>query len=173
MKDWLPITKRNRVALGYAFLSLVLFVVWNALPCYDYVEETSNGPIVTVIWAELTDPDYYLHVFRSPSVDGFLSIAASMAVLMNGLLVLAIVPFWKILHASNYVRIPVAAVNLAGGLVVFWFLIKENHSNPPPFMYAIFFLMASSMFALASAMLIFRNELGLRHDREVKRMMEG
>jgi len=36
MSGWLPLTARNRVALGLAALALVMFVMWNCLPHYDY-----------------------------------------------------------------------------------------------------------------------------------------
>jgi hypothetical protein len=183
LKDWLPITKRNRVALGFAGLALVMFVIWNFLPFYekDYTtdvypsEATYQGLVAMQVWPEMVDPDNYMSVFKSPDVDGFLSVAASVALLMNGLIVLTLVPLWKILHASIYLRLPIALVNLLGGAVVLKYsiesLIKEH--NDAPFQNLTLFLIALTMLTVFVSMMIFKNELELRHELEVKKTMGG
>jgi hypothetical protein len=183
IKDWLPITKRNRMALGIAGLALLMFVTWNFLPFYDrdYTTDTYppkptyQGLVAIQVWPQMVDPDNYIMVFKSPDVDGFLSVAASVALLMNGLIVLTLVPLWKILHASIYLRLPIALVNLLGGAVVLKYsiesLIKEyNHA---PFQNLTLFLIALTMLMVSLSMLIFKNELELRHELEVKKMMWG
>jgi hypothetical protein len=108
-------------------------------------------------------------------VDGFLSVAASVALIMNGLIVLTLVPLWKILHASIYLRLPIALVNLLGGAVVLKYsiesLIKEH--NDAPFQNLTLFLIALTMLTVFLSMLIFKNELELRHELEVKKTMGG
>lgn len=79
--------------------------------------------------------------------------------LLNGIAVLAIVPFWKVLHASNYLRIPLAVANFPGGSVVFCFISKEEFDYNTPYMTATFVLIALTMFALSAALFIFKNEL--------------
>lgn len=59
MRDWLPITTRNRVALLLAFAGLVMFVVWNCLPNYEYPGDTDpDGIIAKSLWLEVVlSPD--------------------------------------------------------------------------------------------------------------------
>jgi len=183
IKDWLPVTARNRMALGFAGLALVMFVIWNFLPFYEENYKsglspsgpTYQGLVAMQVWPEMVDPDNYIMVFKSPDVDGFLSVAASVALLMNGLIVLTLVPLWKILHASIYLRLPIALVNFLGGAVVLKFsiesLIKEH--KDAPFQNLTLFLIALTMLTVFLAMMIFKNELELRHELEVKKMMGG
>ena len=185
IKNWLPVTKRNLVALGFAFAALVMFVVWNLLPYYDYessgtgVTFVSNGPVLLYIWPEMVDADNYLRVIRSPDVDGFLSVAASLALLFKGLMVLVLVPLWQMLHASNYLRVPVAILNLLGGLVVMKFLVEDimrdsgSMYDDAPYQNLTLLLIALTMFAVGAAMVIFKNELLLRHEREVGKTLNS
>lgn len=188
IKDWLPITVRNRVALGFAFAALVMFVTWNLLPFYES-EYTTNqkthyefkGLIFMGVWPEMVVPDNYLYVIRAPDVEGFLSVAASLALLLNGAIVLALAPLWKIFHASNYLRLPIAIVNLVGGLVVLKFFFEsvfDEFDDSPlndsaPYQNMTLFFIALTMLMIFVALLIFKNELSLRHDLEVKKMMGG
>lgn len=180
IKDWLPITVRNRVALGFAFAALVMFLTWNFLPNYEvrYVLSSYNnyardGFIFMEAWPNIVDPYLIVSVIKSPDVDGFISLAASIALLMNGLIVLGLVPFWKILHASSYLKIPVAFVNIIGGGVMIKYFFESLKEEMPPYISMALLLIALSMFAVFLAMLIFKNELSLRHELEVKRMMGG
>ena len=183
MKNWLPITVRNCVALGFAFAALVMFVVWNLLPYYELDYKGSDarylkaGPVFMQIWPEVVNLDYYRHVIRSPDINGFLSLAASIALLLNGLIVLTLLPLWKILHVSNYFKLPVAVLNLLGGLIVSKFLLEglirdsDMIFDRRPNELLTFLLIALTMFAVSAAMVIFKNELGTRHELEVKKMM--
>jgi len=171
IRNWLPITARNRVALGFAVAALVMFVTWNCFPSYEYGSRIYKGLVITEIWIDIVDPDFYLHVFRAPDMDGFLAVAACMTLLLNGIVVLAIVPFWKVLHSSNYLRIPLAVANFAGGSVVFWLISKMETEYLDPYRDATNLLIVLTMFALSAALFIFKNELGIRHELEVKKMM--
>ncbi len=178
IKDWLPITVRNRVALGFAFAALVIFVTWNFLPSYSGVGASREGIVMTHLWPQFFDFDEYLHIIRSPGIYGFLVISLIMALLFNGLVVLAVVPFWRIIHASNFLTLPVAGMNFAGGFVALWFLYNllkfdPYRGSPQPSVLGMHILMALSMFTLGTAMLIFKNELGLRNVLELKKAMDG
>lgn len=173
MRDWLPKTNRNRLALGFAAVALVMFVVWNLMPFYPTKGQPSEGLVVTEFWPTFFDPDYYLRVFKTPDVHGFMEIAAVAASFMNAWVVLAAVPFWRIFHASNHLKIPVAVVNVLGGGVILWFTCDMGTEHAPPFSLVILTLMTSTMFCLSTAMLLFENELDLRHDMEVKKMIGG
>ena len=166
MNGWLPITTRNRVALGLAALSLVVFVIWNCLPHYAYPAATEpDGIVASFIWLGVLRPDHYIRVFKSPDIDGFLGIAANMALVQCALVTLAGLPFWKLLHASAFVRLPLAFVNLIGGAIVVWFFIRYDSDDPRPYFFAILSLIALNMFALSAALFVFKNELALREER--------
>ncbi len=168
IKNWLPITKRNRVALGFAVLALVMFVTWNLLPYYQPGPESFKGVYMTRIWVIFVDLDFYPMIFTSP-----VFFAAYMVLLLNGLVALAIVPFWKILHFSNYLRIPLAVVNFAGGSIFLSIIFEEGVDLNGPYRFTAFLLVTLTMFALSAALFIFKNELGLRHELEVKKRMSG
>jgi hypothetical protein len=165
IKDWLPIRIQNRVALLLAFAGLVMFVVWNCLPVYHSHGEPPVGIAATVAWKEVFSPDSYLPTLRSPDVEGFLEIAAYLALMQSGVVTLAAVPLWKLLHASPFVRLPLAAVNLFGGAVVLWHLYDYGWDDPPPYSVALLLLIALSMLAISAALFTFRNELALRSER--------
>lgn len=99
-------------------------------------------------------------------MEGFLVLAAFMALIQNALVTLAAVPFWKALHASPYIRLPLAVVNFLGGAVVLWHLHEFGINELPPYLGAFFLLTALSMFALSAALFTFRNELALRSERD-------
>lgn len=173
IKDWLPITVRNRVALGFAFAALVMFLVWNFLPNYPNGETEPDGIVAMDLWSSVFDLDNYIHVIKSPDIDGFMVIAACFSLTQSGLLVLAILPLWKILHSSLYVRLPLAVVNLAGGLLVLWLVFEDGIEGRNIIYLVAMVLLAFSMLSLSVAMFIFKNELGLRHEREVEGLMGG
>lgn len=176
IKDWLPITVRNRVALGFAFTALVIFVTWNLLPSYSYGESSPHGIMAAEIWPNVCSPDMVINAIKTPDIDGFLELAATLALIQNGLVLLMILPIWKMLHASMYIRLPLALVNLVGGSVVSWFVFDYggNMDDLQDLYGAIALcLIALSMISLSVAMLIFKNELGLRQELEVKRMIGG
>ena len=166
-REWLPITRRNRVALLLAFAALVMFVVWNCLPYYDYHGDTEpDGIMAMTIWPDdVLSPGFYITTLKSPDVEGFLVIAAFMAIIQNALVTLAAVPFWKALHASPYIRLPLAVVNFLGGAVVLWHLHDFGYHEQPPNSIAYFLLTALSMFALSAALFTFKNELALREEK--------
>lgn len=164
-KEWLPITARNRVALGLAALALVMFVVWNCLPYYESEGEPSVGVAATVAWPEFFSPDNYMDVIRSPDIEGILSAAACMGVILGGLVVLLIVPLWQILHAALYVRLPLALMNLLGGATVSWHLFENAYHSSTPYWFVTLLLMSLSLFFISAAFFTFKNELVLREAR--------
>lgn len=151
-----------------------MFVTWNFLPNYDWGDSSPHGILAAELWPDVCSPDMVTDVIKSPDVDGFLGLAATLALIQNGLVLLMILLFWKMLHASLFIRLPLALVNLAGGAVVSWFVF--DHGGDIDDLSGLYesialCLIALSMFGLGIAMLIFKNELALRHELEVKRMM--
>lgn len=172
IKDWLPITVRNRVALGIAMLALVLFVTWNLLS-YDNRDEGWVAEMAAMkIWPQVFSLRSYAGIISYLGYyDGFKIVAMMVSLILNGLIVLVIVPFWKILHASTYVRICLAMMNLAGACAALFFVFEFGFNRS--MQDVIFVLIALSMLALSASLFIFKNELGLRHEREVKKAMGG
>ena len=165
-REWLPITARNRVALGLAFAGLLIFVIWNFLPYFEYGETEPNGIVAMTIWHEgVLNPHHYMMVLKSPDVEGFLSLAANMALVQCGLVSLALAPFWKHLHGSAYIRLPLAIVNLVGAGVVLWHLKELGSDDDIRGAVATLSLIALNMFALSAALFTFKNELALREER--------
>jgi hypothetical protein len=167
-REWLPITTRNRVALLLTFAALVMFVAWNFLPVYHDHNGPSMGIAATIAWPQVFSPDSYLPTLRSPDIEGFVEITANLALIVSGIVTLAAVPFWKLLHASPYIRLPLAGLNVLGGAVVLSFLYKNGLDDPPRHFVALMLLISMSMFALSAALFTFRNELGLRSEKEVR-----
>jgi len=166
MTGWLPITARNRVALCLAVLALVMFVVWNCLPNYEYGDTEPDGILAKSRWLEaILLPDIYLMVFKNPDIEGFLAIAAFMALILNALVTLVAVPFWKLLHASPYIRLPLTLGNLLGGYVIIWHLFDNGMDDPKPYWVAALLLMSAGMFTLSAALFVFKNELALREEK--------
>jgi hypothetical protein len=163
VSGWLPITMRNRVALGFAAAALPLFVLWNCLPHYKYeygfVTER-EGSIAMALWPDIFSPDLYLMVRKDPDFQTFLLLAAFMALIQSALVTLAAMPFWKHLHASPYIRLPLAIVNLLGGAATLWLIIDASRHWVAPLI-----LMALNMFALSAALFTFKNELALREEK--------
>jgi hypothetical protein len=166
-KEWLPFTKRNRVALALAFLALVMFATWNCFPYYAWEDEAPEGLVMMVVWPETFSPDNYLSAFRSPDVETFLEIAAYMALVQSGVVTLFAVPFWKLLHASAFVRLPLAIANLFGGAVVVWHLLEYGLDDQTPFAVATLAGIALGMFVISAALFTFKNELALRGERSI------
>lgn len=168
LKEWLPITMRNRVALGFAFAGLVIFVVWNCLPHYDWsASPAPNGIVATTFWPDICSPDLYVMVFKQPHLHGLLAVAACLSIIQSALVTLAAIPFWKVLHASPWLRVPLATVNLLGGALIVWHLINMASSDfAPPYWTTMMTLMATGMFAVSAAFFLYKNELALREERE-------
>lgn len=174
LREWLPITTRNRVALALAFSGLVMFLVWNCLPYYEYGDIQPKGIVATSAWPSFFSPDVYLMVFKDPSIQGFFEIATYMAIIQNAFVNLAAVPFWKYLQASSYVRLPLGIVNFLGGAIMLWNLYRLVISKPVIHDFqdswiTLVTLETLNMFVISAALFIFRNELGLRSERAFSR----
>ncbi len=63
-------------------------------------------------------------------VTPLLAFAACIALILNALVTLALIPLWKILQAFAYIRVPLAAVNLLGGAVIVWHLLANASDEP-------------------------------------------
>ncbi|MEP2776939.1 MAG: hypothetical protein ABJQ29_12150 [Luteolibacter sp.] len=158
------------MALGLAGLALIVFVTWNFLPYYEYEETTSRARVMMVAWPEIFSPDIYIDLFESPDMDDFIDVSAFLSLIQNGILILLAVPLWKILHASGYVRLPLAILNLLGGGVILWMMYDIGLDDPTPLWIETFLLISFGMFAISAALFTFKNELELRNARSEGRL---
>lgn len=165
LKEWLPITGRNRIALCLAGLSLVMFVAWNCFPIVDTREGAPTGIFASFLWREVLSPETYIEVVRSPNFNEFLNLATCIALILTGLVVLLAVPLWQALQASNYIRLPIALLNLSGGSVFVWHFSETSRNDSGTSWPVILTLMAVGMFGQAAAFFTFKNELALRDER--------
>jgi hypothetical protein len=177
LKDWLPITVRNRVALGFAFAALVMFVTWNILPLRNSIIGYPTASFF--LWPKAFSLNNYIHLLKSTSTASFLELAAYLTLLLNGLIVLVIIPFWRVFHVSGYIRVPLAVVNFTGSLINFRYAFfnypkKADYSidwsNP---WFIVVILIGLSMLTLSVTLFLFKNEQGLRNDLEVKKSIAG
>jgi hypothetical protein len=165
-REWLPVTTRNRVALGLAALALVIFVVWNSLPFYVSSDQLPVGIVATVIWPEVFSPDNYIRAFRSKDFGDFFDFTvSSLAVIQCAFASLLAMPFWKTLHASPYIWMPLAFVNLIGAAIHLWFALFYGLKDPKPNSIMLPFLIALNMLTLYAALFTFQNELAQREER--------
>ena len=174
IKDWLPITVRNRMALVFAVLALVLFVVWNLLPISIdgpfYRPFEGNG--ASFIWRVVFDPEVYVYVFKARELDGFVMIYVFIALILHSLLTLMIVPLWRVLSAVTYLRVSFAIMTLVTGFVTFFMTDAMIFRILPSSVYAVFALIVLSMFILSAALFIFTNERILLEEMKLMDEME-
>ena len=85
-------------------------------------------------------------------------------------MILLAVPLWQILHASSFIRIPLAVLNLLGGGVITWHLFDFDRA---PYWIITIVLMALSLFSISAAFFTFKNELALRVERTHTFPLEG
>jgi hypothetical protein len=174
IKNWLPLTKRNRVALGFAFAAMVMFVVWNLLPLRDSMIGYPTASFF--LWPKVFSPNSYIHLVKSTSTGIFLGLASNLSLLLNGLIVLAIIPFWRVFHVSGYIRVPLAVVNLTGSLINFRYAFFNYPQKADRSIdwgnswFIVVILIGLSMLTLSVALFLFKNEQGLRSDHERREM---
>lgn len=174
ISKWLPITKRNRVALGFAALALVMFVTWNLLPAYNYGESTPAGRVFQSVWPIFVDLEFYRFVMSSLDKQVLRIVFIMLAVLFQGLLVFTILPFWKVIHASRCLTVSVAVANIAGGFFILWELFTQGYQHASiPYQSLTLLLVGLTMLMLATALFIFKNELELRYEIEVEETLNS
>ena len=104
-------------------------------------------------------------------MDEFLSVVSNLAFLFNSLIMLAIIPFWRVLHASSYIRIALAASNFYFAYIAIRISIVCEQCNGPVSTSTIFMLIGIATAAAGAALIIFENELCERYDLNVKKIM--
>lgn len=191
IRNWLPITKRNRLALLIVSAALLLFVVCNFLPYYVcdeyprfYIISNNQEDITAYrkpiykclfykeLWSDVFDQDSYVKLLRSPDIDALLSLVTNVAFLCNTVIMFMLIPFWKIFHSTSYLRMPIAIANFIFAFRSLQISIYFHMGYAPVSSATIFMLIAIVLASVGSALIIFENELAVRHERDVKKMMD-
>jgi hypothetical protein len=168
-KEWLPITTRNQVALAFAAFSLALFVIWNCVPLSHYRVDSPVRVFAMELWPSIISFRNYVHVFKSPDLRGLMSVAACFGIFTASVMSLLTAPFWKLFHATPFLRIPIAVACLFGGLVVLIGILSGRFAYGSPREDMALSLVCVNMFSLSAALFTFRNELALRSERAISR----
>ena len=151
MGAWLPKEDRNRVALFFAAFAQVLFCIWNLYPITDWRLGYGFKFFGPDFWPKILHYRWYIRVFRSPDVPGMLSVAFSISLLMTSVMGFLIMPFWRFLHATKIIRMPLAISIMAGGFMVLLFMLSgfgSDSENP------VMALMTLNMFSVATGLLV-------------------
>jgi hypothetical protein len=161
-RDWLPITGRNRVALCLAGLSLVMFVGWNLWPVTYEGIPLGNG--ATIIWGNVFSYGNYKYYRIGVNMKWLAFGCIFISIPLNALVSVLLIPFWKVLHASVLIRVPLAMVFLAGGIATAFLLSQPGFAEVPCIFWILSF-MALNLLLNSAALLTFRNELAMRDER--------
>lgn len=174
IRNWLPITARNRVALVFAMLALVLFFLWNFLPITisGRFYKPFEGIGAKFIWSAVFDTNFYVSVFKSREIDNFLTLSVFITLILYSILTLIIIPFWRIISATPHLRIPFGIMTLVGAFATFILTDAMIFRIWPTCVYLIFVLIMLSMFSLSLAFFIFTNERILLIDMKFMDEME-
>ena len=163
-KRWLPIRHRNRVALCLAALSLVMFVAWNLWNVTYEWGSMGNGASNT--WPLVFS--YRSYIYRGFGIVDLEWLAVRcifVSLPLNALVSVLLIPFWKALHASPMIRIPLAMLCLAGGIATVCYAHVQHFEPTGSGWDWILRFMASSLLLNSAALLTFKNELTLRDER--------
>ena len=157
-RQWLPQTRRNRLALGFAVLALVLFVSWNLQPFRAYKNHPAEGNVAQNLWPEILDPSFYYDALRNPDLDNALGIAASLAVILSALLSLTLIPLWRFFQTSRLLNLPPAFLCLIGSGCVAWFLGKLSPETDSRESFLCLALMALNLFCISLSLFALKPE---------------
>jgi hypothetical protein len=126
--SFIPQTTRNRWAWGFAWASLLLMLVWNFMPYYEY-EYPSNGwkqdgIVITQIWPSIAQ-SLYQSLTHPLDADEVLSIIASMAVILMAMIQFLLAPLWRVFSASRLLRLIPAGMCVLGMLAIVYFIFHD------------------------------------------------
>jgi hypothetical protein len=169
LKEWLPITKRNRVALVLAAFSLIVFVTWNCIPVPDYIDGPVDRIFAVEFWPGILSFYFYVYLFKSPDPWNLMAVAARFAIYITTVMSLLTVPFWRLFHASPVLRMLIAIACLLGGLVVIFGMLSGKFGYGSLSKNVALALISVNMFSVSAALFTFKNELALRSERAISR----
>lgn len=156
--SFFPRSKRNRIALWLALLSLVLFVAWNLMPNYQYNYEYDilerKGYTFQKIWPDIIRIIMRLNNYSITSQQALLSLMCGL-VIFHAIVMISLIPAWKFWQSSSIVRIiPSVLISFCGGiLIIFLMKIPGSIHEIIPISF-----MTASIFTTALSLLCFKNE---------------
>ena len=169
-RNWLPITRINRVALVFALIGLLCAVGWNFLPWYSlaYSSGVANwtpyGWAGATIWPEVFSPySYRIARFGELGIYGFLIPISCLSIAIHALSAFLTFCVWQTIHATGALRLSLAMANALGGLAVLALQILGGTDHFPH--HLVIGVMTLGMFSTATALFVFKNELALREER--------
>ncbi len=167
-----PGTRRNRCGWGFAWGSLLLFLLWNALPYYslEYDPTTEqekwirSGWILTEIWPDIVR-DVYHNLQTTPNFEDCLSAMATLALFFLAAIQFLLAPLWRTISSSRLLRFIPMGLCILGFLVVVYFVIddfKVRVSARDYFQLFILGLIGLNFLLSASALLFYHPETNPR-----------
>ena len=131
-RSFIPVTKRNRWAWGFAWASLAVFLIWNLLPDYRYgyapgaePEELARKSLVMIdVWPNVFSTLYYSWSF-TPDFESMLGMISSLALVFSGILQFFLVPLWRVISSSRLLRFIPAGICLLGALVMISYIARR------------------------------------------------
>ena len=131
-RSFIPTTKRNRWAWGFAWASLAVFLLWNLMPDYEYTYITKEGQgewiaeglVMTNIWPEIVK-GLYVSMRSTPDFEDMLGMMATLALIFTGMLQFVLAPLWRVISSSRLLRFIPAGICLLGCVVVIFFICRR------------------------------------------------
>lgn len=159
--SWMPKTTRNRWAWFLAWGNVALLLLWNFLPFYEYTHVTKEGQGIWVaehlvmieVWPSVFE-GLYMSLSRSPEFEDFLSMIASMALILMVIMQFLLVPLWRMFSASRLLRFIPAGVCALGFLTVVYWLFDSPISNDPSEYFSLFLLSLIALNFLLSVVIL-------------------
>ncbi len=166
-QEWLPITIRNRIALGFAAFSFGTLVVWNCVPMKITASYfgSERGIFAMEIWPGIFDLRFFADLLKSGQSLDFYWLAIALALVISSLMALVTIPMWRFVHAAPLVKIPIALIALAGGTLVLIGLVSGLFAYGSFWEDFAWLIMSASMFSLSAALFIFNSELNWKPQR--------
>jgi len=127
-RSFIPVTKRNRWAWGFAWASLAVFLLWNLMPYYDYDYPErawiKKGLVMMQVWPNIINS--LSHTLRStPNFGNMLGIVMCLGLIFLGTIQFLLVPLWRIISMSRLFRWIPAIICLLGLLPVLYVICVE------------------------------------------------
>jgi hypothetical protein len=149
---------RNRVALLFALLSLILFVSWNFTPQYEWGNDDAykqNCFVYQMFWTESIKE--LINFMKSPEMGQQAWVAIlELLLLLHVFVMLSLIPAWKFWQSTVILRMIPAVMLTCAGLILIYFLWK-NSERPPPHIITLL-LIAANIYSTAFSLLCFKNE---------------
>jgi hypothetical protein len=173
-REWLPITKRNRVALAFAFLGLLCAVGWNFLPWYMWSYSSAglewipdDRPAGAVIWPDVISPNTYrIARFRELGLLGFLFPLASVSIALHALSALLAVFLWEMIHQAGHLKTWLGIANAVGGAAILMLRFSGVFGHVSHTL--VIAVIALGMFSTAIALFTYDHEMIMRRQRALR-----